>query len=134
MKLAKLITAAVLVAGVAAPVGHAAAELYFRTPNRNIECAMFEPRQADIGNVTCIVRSTATPRKPWLAWSLDSWQHVAVYRSKNGVVATPVRTLGYGQTLRRGFFRCTSRQAGLTCISLDSRHGFVLGRARQRTF
>jgi Family of unknown function (DUF6636) len=95
---------------------------------------MFEPGQADTGNVTCIVRSTATARKPWLAWSLDSWRRVAVYRFDEGVVGTPVRTLGYGKTLRRGFFRCTSRQAGLTCRSLNSRHGFFLSRARQRTF
>jgi predicted N-acetyltransferase YhbS len=39
-----------------------------------------------------------------------------------------------GQTLKVGYFRCTSRVAGLTCLSRHSGHGFFLSNKRQRTF
>lgn len=43
------------------------------------------------------------------------------------------RILAYGETWRRGGFRCTSRTAGLTCTN-RSDHGFFLSRQRWRLF
>ena len=38
----------------------------------------------------------------------------------------PTRVLRSGQALTVGYFRCTARAAGLTCVSRHSRHGFYL--------
>jgi hypothetical protein len=38
-------------------------------------------------------------------------------------------TLGYGDSVRVGPFRCTSRTTGMTCRAIGKGHGFVISRA-----
>jgi len=112
----------------------AAYEIYFRTPSGNIECSVFEPKRPDIGTVRCVVLSTKNRVGEPLEWTLDFWRHVEVFRTNQGVVGRPVRTLEYGRTLQLGFVRCVSRRTGLTCLSRHSGHGFTLSQQRQVTF
>jgi hypothetical protein len=44
------------------------------------------------------------------------------------------RKLGYGRSIRRGRFRCTSRRSGMRCVNRRSGHGFALSRERARRF
>jgi hypothetical protein len=95
---------------------------------------MFEPARPAVGGLTCVVISTGSSTKNPYAWRLDVTHRVTVFRTNQGVNGTPERTLAYGTTFRRGYFRCTSRMSGLTCASTYSGHGFFLSRSKQRTF
>jgi hypothetical protein len=109
-------------------------------PGRDIECEMVDPNLT-IGNVTCAIhrkrfREThdGDGEKASRRWFLDLTRFSVVFPSGRGFGSAPIRVLRYGQTLRVGFYRCTSRATGLTCISRRSGHGFVLSNTRQRRF
>jgi hypothetical protein len=102
----------------------------FRTPSSNIICdlAFSGARQ---GRLSCAVRSTGTPDAHPKTWSLAAVGRVTVARidnspNPNGAV------LAYGQSLRRGPFRCSASRSGLECRSVLSGHGFFLSRELQR--
>lgn len=42
------------------------------------------------------------------------------------------RALDYGESIRRGRFRCRSRVTGMRCVTLRSGHGFALSKQRVR--
>lgn len=42
--------------------------------------------------------------------------------------------LAYGESIQAGDLRCTSRQSGMTCVSLSSGHGFTLSRNSYELF
>ncbi|MFL6069717.1 MAG: DUF6636 domain-containing protein [Actinomycetes bacterium] len=115
--------------------------VHFVMPGRDVECLMVDPNVA-YGNVTCGIhrnrfrgsRSDFDSEKPSRRWFVDVNQVAVVDVSTRPFGSSPVRVLRYGQTLRVGFFRCTSRVAGLTCLSRPSRHGFFLSNKQQRTF
>ena len=115
--------------------------VHFVTPGRDIECVMVDPNVYN-GNVTCGIhrnrfrgsRSGFDSEKPSRRWFVNVNQFALVEVSTRPFGSSPVRVLRYGQTLRVGFFRCTSRVAGLTCVSRHSAHGFFLSNTRQRTF
>ena len=44
------------------------------------------------------------------------------------------RVLAYGTAVQVGAFRCTSLRAGMTCVHRPTGRGFLLSRARYRTF
>ena len=44
------------------------------------------------------------------------------------------RRLDYGDSIRRGRFRCRSRVTGMRCVNLRNGHGFALSRQRVRRF
>jgi hypothetical protein len=117
--------------------------VHFVTPGRDIECLMVDPNVA-YGNITCGIHrnrfrgshSGFDPgaEKPSRRWFVNVTQFALVEVSTRPLGWSPVRVLRYGQTLRVGYFRCTSRIAGLTCLSRHSGHGFFLSNTRQRTF
>lgn len=115
--------------------------VHFVIPGRDIECLMVDPNVA-FGNVTCGIhrnrfrgsRSGFDSEKPSRRWFVQVNKPAWVEVSTRLFGSSPVRVLRYGQTLRVGFFRCTSRLAGLTCLSRDSGHGFFLSNKQQRTF
>ena len=115
--------------------------VHFVVPGRDIECMMVDPNVA-YGNVTCGIhrnrfrgsRSDFDSEKPSRRWFVDVNQFAVVDVSTRPFGSSPVRVLRYGRTLRVGFFRCTSRVAGLTCLSRSSGHGFFLSNKQQRTF
>jgi hypothetical protein len=115
--------------------------VHFVMPGRDIECLMVDPDVA-YGNVTCGIhrhrfrgsRSSFDSEKPSRRWFVDVNQVAVVDVSTRPFGSSPMRVLRYGQTLRVGFFRCTSRIAGLTFLSRPSGHGFFLSNKQQRTF
>jgi hypothetical protein len=44
------------------------------------------------------------------------------------------RVLAYGDSIRRGRFRCTSRRSGVRCVNARNGHGFKLSRELARRF
>jgi hypothetical protein len=115
--------------------------VHFVMPRRDIECVMVDPNVA-YGNVTCGIHrdrfrgshSDFDSEKPSRRWFVNVTQFALVEVDARGFGSSPVRVLRYGQTLKVGYFRCTSRVAGLTCLSRHSGHGFFLSNQRQRTF
>jgi hypothetical protein len=101
--------------------------VHFVMPGRDIECLMVDPNVA-YGNVTCGIhrnrfrgsQSGFDAEKPSRRWFVNVNQFALVEVSTRLFGSSPVRVLRYGQTLRVGFFRCTSRVAGLTCLSRHS--------------
>jgi hypothetical protein len=113
--------------------------VHFVMPGRDIECEMNDPSLTN-GNVLCAIhrkrfRDTdyGDGEKPSRRWLLELTRFPAVFSNGRGF-GSPIRVLRYGRTLRVGFYRCTSRATGLTCISRRSGHGFVLSNTRQRRF
>ena len=116
--------------------------VHFVMPGRDIECLMVDPNVA-YGNVTCGIQRNRfrgsrgdhfDSEKPSRRWFVDVNKPALVEVSTRLFGSSPTRVLRYGQTLRVGFFRCTSRVAGLTCLSRHSGHGVFLSNKRQRTF
>src|SRR5690242_901176 len=115
----------------------------FSTADRTIECLMLDPKTT-VGNVDCVFAKALTG--PWTTATHDLYAHahrhwLVLYSGRARVGATrrglgprPTRRLSVGQTLRIGYFRCSSASAGLTCVSSHSGHGFFLSSARQRIF
>jgi len=98
---------------------------YWHTPSHNIHCRYFP----DIGGSPVMACTTQnddfviamTPdHRPWID------QHGA-----DGWPAFPAGpTLAYGQNwVKGGTFKCLSRKKGVTCVSLQSDHGFFVNRA-----
>jgi hypothetical protein len=113
---------------------HAELLVHFVLPGRDTECVMVDPNLLN-GNVTCgIHRSRFTCVGPTCdvenahsrRWSVGVTQHAAVSRSRQPFGSTSTRVLRSGQSVVVGYFRCTSRAAGLTCVSRRSGHGFFL--------
>jgi uncharacterized protein DUF6636 len=133
----------VLVAGVpAAGAGdHTATGLQsftqFRSPSGNIGCVI--GRQ---GGARCDIRNRdwSPPPKP-ASCMLDWGFGLTVERRGRGrfvcagdTVLGQGRRLAYGEAIRRGRFRCVSRQSGMRCVNRRNGHGFALSRQRARRF
>ena len=109
---------------VAAPAASAWRSNYWHTPTHNIHCRFFP----DIGGTPVMACTTQnddfviamTPeRKGWTDQGSDDWPPFP---------AGP--TLQYGDSwTARGNFRCVSQKKGVTCRSLQTRHGFFVNRA-----
>jgi hypothetical protein len=119
---------------VAAPAP--AAVVMFETPSRNIGCAV-----AKFG-ARCDIREHAwkPPPKPD-SCHLDWGFGLAVDRTGFGhwvcagdTVLGAKRVLGYGKSIRRGRFECTSRRNGVRCVNQRNSHGFKLSRRVARWF
>ena len=115
--------------------------VHFVMPGRDTECLMVDPNVPN-GNVTCGINrnrfrgshSDFDHEKSSRRWFVDVTHFGLVEVGSRPIGSSPARVLRYGQTLRVVFFRCTSRVAGLTCLSRHSGHGFFLSKNQQRTF
>lgn len=124
------------VAFTAVAVSGAAAFKGFESPTQNIGCIMFEQgARCDI-----LHHSWPLPKKP-KSCEFDYGGSVFVGdrgRASYGCVsdsafgAGPV--LPYGESVRKGRFRCTSEEVGMRCVNLRNGHGFLLSRQRVRLF
>jgi hypothetical protein len=121
----------------AAPARSAHTErlVHFVLPGGDTECEIVDPNLL-IGNVTCgIHRHRFTCVGPTCdvesgysrRWSVDVTRIATVERSRRPLRSVQTRVLRSGQSLTVGYFRCTSRTTGLTCVSRRSGHGFFLG-------
>jgi hypothetical protein len=123
-------------AGSALAAGGAAAFKGFESPSHNIGCVMFEQgARCDI-----LHHSWPLPKKP-KSCEFDYGGSVFIGdrgRGEYGCVSDSAFRAGpvlpYGESLRKGRFRCTSEEVGVRCRNLRTHHGFLLSRQRVRLF
>jgi hypothetical protein len=127
--LAALITAL----AVAAP---ASAATSFHSPSGNIRCVIDRTAftRCDITH-----RDWSPPPKPQ-SCEFDWGNSLVVGLRGRGrflCVSDAVdsgRKLDYGESIKRGRFRCRSRTSGIRCVNVRSGHGFAVSRQRVRRF
>jgi eukaryotic-like serine/threonine-protein kinase len=95
------------------------------------------------GNITCVIstgggQSTFAQcevRSRGVGYSVRRHGRVSTYDvAAHDDLAHRRFVLGYGRSIRRGAFRCRSRESGMTCRSLASGHGFKVSREGARLF
>ena len=130
-------TLAVGVAALLVAAAPASAATFFETPSHNIGCvisAKSGPR--------CDIREHAwdPPPKP-KSCPVDWGNGLTVGRRGFGrwvcagdTVFGGKTVLGYGKSLQRGRFTCTSRRNGVRCVNTRNEHGFKLSRRLARWF
>jgi hypothetical protein len=131
----KLIPLAAVIAAlaVAAP---ASAATFFHSPSGNIRCVI---DRTSFTRCDITGRDWSPPPKPK---SCDfDWGNTLELglrgRGRFGCVSDAVsggRTLEFGQSIKRGRFRCRSRTTGMRCANVRNGHGFFLSRQRVRRF
>ena len=127
-----LLAAALAAVLVATTASSAAAYKGFVSPSRNIGCVM------DEHGVRCDIRdhSWQSPPKP-KSCEVDYGGGVAVGRSGKAEFVCAGDTtlevgpvLGYGESVGKGRFRCTSEEAGMRCVNKRNGHGFLLAKQK----
>jgi hypothetical protein len=139
-RLAMPLVACMLVAasGVfAAPARGAHTELlvHFVLPGGDTECEMVDPNLLN-GNVTCGIHRNRfrcsgicdVEKHVSRRWFVDVTRRAIVMRNRRGLGSDLPGVLRPGQSVTVGYFRCTSRALGLTCVSRRSGHGFFLSK------
>lgn len=129
---------AVAVAVLAALAGAApaSAATFFESPSGNIRCVI---DATSLARCDITARDWTPPPKPRSCpgdWA-NGLQVNLRGRGRFTCASDAVpggRVLAYGESIRRGRFRCTSRRTGMRCVNLRSEHGFALSRARARRF
>ena len=128
---AALAVAAVLATAIV--VSSAQALTFFHSPSGNIRCSILS------GGVRC-----DTQQKDWQPPPKPSSCHFdwggSIGLSKHGKphflcvsdAVDPGRRLGYGDSLTRHRFRCTSLTSGVRCVNKRNGHGFKVSRQRYR--
>ena len=120
-----------------AAAGQASAAVYFHSPSRNIRCVIAATALArcDIAE-----RAWSPPPKPrscpgdWGNGMQVAPEGFGRFTCANDAVPAG-RELAYGDSIRRGPFRCTLRhRRGMRCVNLGTAHGFALSRTRARGF
>jgi len=102
--------------------------VYFKSPSGNISCGLSRRlARCDISEY-----SYSPPPKPQscdFEWGGSLWvRKRASFECVSDTVAIGDRVLEYGDSLRRGYKKCTSRRAGMVCRNLITGHGFRLSR------
>lgn len=109
---------------------------YFQSPSGNIGCGISRD------GARCDVRehSWKAPPKP-KSCRLDWGYGLTVGKSGKSSffcagdsVLGVGSTLPYGQSVRRGRFKCTSRTDGVRCVNVRNKHGFKLARDLENRF
>jgi hypothetical protein len=131
----KLVPVAALISAlaVAAP---ASAATSFHSPSGNIRCVIDRTAftRCDITN-----RDWSPPPKP-RSCEFDWGNSLGLSFRGRGhflCVSDAVdsgRTLDYGQSIKRGRFRCRSRMSGIRCVNVRNGHGFALSKQRALRF
>lgn len=134
-----MLKSAALMAVLATPV--AADDLmFFQSPSGNIFC-MIATGEWAMARCDVMQLTNAVPSQP-VDCDLD-WGHAFAVELQDmqgarvcagDTVADPNgMTLGYGDQIDLGGFRCTSEKSGMTCTNPGG-HGFTVARARQDLF
>jgi len=131
----KLVPLAALIAALvlAAP---ASAATSFHSPSGNIRCVIDRTSftRCDITD-----RDWSPPPKPQSCefdWG-NSLRLGFRGRGRFLCVSDAVdsgRRLDYGESIKRGRFRCRSRMSGMRCVNVRNGHGFALSKQRVRRF
>jgi len=114
----------------------ASAATFFETPSHNIGCVISK------SSARCDIRERAWKPPPKPASCPVDWgfgltverRGVARFVCAGDTVFGGKRVLGYGESIRRGRFECTSRRNGVRCVNLRNEHGFRLARRSARWF
>jgi hypothetical protein len=129
------ICGAVLLLLLAIPVASASAYKGFETPSGNIGCLLTEQ------GARCDIRQHdwPNPKKPRSCeFDYGSIEVHAHGRGGYGCISDSVMgiggVLGYGESIRKGRFECTSEEAGVRCVNRRNGHGFFLSRQSVRFF
>jgi len=134
-RLAVPLAVCALALAVAAPASASLAS--FRSPSGNIGCYVFgQGARCDIRNHDW----TAPPKPP--SCDVDWGQGLAVDRhGRAGYVCAgdtaldpSSPTLGYGDKIKRGRFKCVSKQSGIKCVNKRNEHGFKISVQRAKLF
>ena len=125
-------------AGLGGPSGAVTVvdEAYFRTPSKNIVCALTTT------SVRCdIIRKDWQPPPKPADCELDWGFGMHIDNGKAGflcagdsVIGTAKTTLEYGHALRAGDLLCDSESSSLRCSDGKSGHGFALAVAQYTLF
>lgn len=120
----------------AAPTPREVNEAMFRTPSKNIFCALTP------STVRCDIaqKTWELPTKP-ANCEFDWGNGLYLDQGAAGLTCTgdtllnsSKETLGYGSALRSGTVTCTSESTGLTCRDEKTTHGFTMSAARFSLF
>ena len=126
--------AAVLVSPASA--APASAATFFESPSGNIKCVVDRS-----SGVRCDILKRdwkPPPRPPWCPVDWGNGLEVSARGRARftcaGDAVPDGRRLAYGDSIRRGRYRCRARRAGMRCVNLRTSRGFALSRARARRF
>jgi hypothetical protein len=118
------------------PASASAATAIVRSPTGNIACGIDKTFvRCDIGQ-----RDWTAPPKPrschvdWGNGLILNRTGRASFECAGDTLLGQGRHLPYGQSVRRGRFRCASRTTGMRCVNLRNGHGFQLSRQQARRF
>ena len=114
----------------------APAAKYFHSPSGNIGCGVSKQgARCDIRQKDW--RAPDRPRSCNLDWgyglTLGKRGKGRFFCGSDSLLGVGTR-LGYGKSIRRGRFKCMSREDGMKCINVRNRHGFFIARERYRRF
>jgi len=131
----KLVPVAALIIALAA-AAPASAATFFHSPSGNIRCVL---DRTSFTRCDITEREWSPPPKP-RSCEFDWGNSLGLGFHGRGrflCVSDAVergQTLDYGQSIKRGRFRCRSRVIGIRCVNVRNGHGFALSRQRVRRF
>lgn len=91
-----------------------------------------KPADCDLDHGAMVAVDTTGPGR-FLCYGDTGFVQATPFAPGSPLVA-PGEVLPYGESVTNGVFTCTSRETGMTCETVDGRHGFALARARYRLF
>jgi hypothetical protein len=114
----------------------ASAAVFFHSPSNNIRCVI---EATELARCDITERDWTPPPMP-KSCPGDWGNGLQVGRRGNGRftcandAVSGGRKLAYGESIKRGRFRCTSRKTGMRCVNVRNHHGFGLSRQRASYF
>ena len=116
-------------------VGKARGEVIFHSPSKNIYCVIFKYQGKASGRCDIKQRAWPAPHRPH-SCHLDYGNGAEVGPHGKGhytcagdtVIAAHHKALPYGQSIKLGAVKCTSRRTGMTCHNVKTDHGFTISR------
>jgi hypothetical protein len=132
----RALVAVAVAAGVLVAAAPATAATFFQSPSGNIRCVI---DRTSIARCDITQRNWSPPPKPrscpgdWANGMQVGFRGRGRFTCASDAVPGG-RTLGYGESVRRGRFRCSSRRSGMRCVNTRNGHGFALSRDRARRF
>jgi hypothetical protein len=131
----KLLALAVAL-GTLVAAAPASAAVFFHSPSGNIHCVI---QRTELARCDITRRDWSPPPKP--SSCPGDWGNglQVLFRGKGRFVCandavSGGRKLPYGESIRRGRFRCRSRRSGMRCVNTRNGHGFALSRERPLRF
>jgi hypothetical protein len=132
----RALAALAAVLGTLAVAPSASAAVFFHSPSGNIRCVI---DRTSFTRCDITRREWSPPPKP-RSCEFDWGNSLGLgFRGRGHFICVSDavdmgRRLDYGETIRRGRFRCRSKVTGMRCVNLRKHHGFALSRERVSRF